>query len=97
MEVTYNSEELIKSEEKYFLIQNKEQMKFCQIFLQTRFAGLSRNLDSQLLGVKVISFLLDSQLRRLVCYAVGLSRIKKIVNLFGWLRHGMLICNQKPE
>ena len=53
MKVTYNSEELISSEEKCFLIQNKEHMKFCQIFLlylqiflQTRFAGLRRNLDS---------------------------------------------------
>ena len=53
--VTYNSEELIKSEEQCFLIQKKVHMKFCQIFqlyhqifLQTRFAGLRRNLDSAL-------------------------------------------------
>ena len=50
MEITYDSEELIKC----FLIQNKEHIKFCQIFLlslqiflQTRFAGLRRNLDSE--------------------------------------------------
>ena len=33
IEVTYNSEELIYSEEKCFLIPNEEHMKFCQLFL----------------------------------------------------------------
>ena len=53
VEVTFDSEELILSEENCCLIQNKENMKLCkifllypQIFLQPRFAGLLRNPDS---------------------------------------------------